>query len=127
MLRQVASRSGTGAGISEQNQLERIIKYSWSTEQVNYEGLRVNFDVTTTRERADTESNYTGWCMLRASLHEPILSMQIESDQAGGAKLVAGILLNSPGEVNGSDCSVGFSQLANLFDLSPLVKLATLE
>ena len=73
----------------------------WRCEEVNYEGLRVNFDIRR-RSPPSIHSNsqnsvngnvdvvdWSGWCMLRASLHEPILSMQIESDQPGGAAVVS--------------------------------------
>ncbi|MBR2441846.1 MAG: phosphomannomutase/phosphoglucomutase [Clostridia bacterium] len=44
----------------------------------NYEGCRVNYD----------EQNGNGWALLRMSLHEPILPINIESDdEAGGLKI----------------------------------------
>ena len=52
----------------------------WKVEPVNYEGIRVRVE------------GGSGWCMLRPSLHEPIISVQIESDQIGGAKKIAKIL-----------------------------------
>lgn len=38
----------------------------------NYEGVRITFD--------------GGWCLLRKSLHDPILPLNIESDREGGCK-----------------------------------------
>lgn len=41
-----------------------------SLEEPNYEGVRINFP--------------EGWCLLRKSLHDPILPMNIAADEAGG-------------------------------------------
>lgn len=53
---------------------------SWQVEPINYEGLRVKV------------GDGTGWCMLRSSLHEPIISIQIESNLLGGVKDISSIL-----------------------------------
>lgn len=45
----------------------------------NYEGIRISFD----------ESHGKGWCLLRKSLHDPILPMNIESNAPGGCKVIA--------------------------------------
>ena len=45
----------------------------------NFEGIRVNF----------TEAGQRGWFLLRMSLHDPILPLNIESDDVGGAKKIA--------------------------------------
>lgn len=45
-----------------------------STAQPNYEGVRVNFS----KEHGD------GWCLLRKSLHDPIMPLNIESNKEGG-------------------------------------------
>lgn len=50
-----------------------------SLETENYEGVRINFD----------ESNGNGWLLLRLSLHEPLMVMNIESDTDGGVKQIA--------------------------------------
>lgn len=44
----------------------------------NYEGIRVNFD----------KNHGDGWALLRMSLHEPILPINIESKAEGGAQLI---------------------------------------
>ena len=116
--------------------------YSWNIEEENYEGLRVNFDFTVVDPvRAVRTVRRTGWCMLRPSLHEPILSMQLESDVAGGVQIAAQILLNgyAPGSGSGSGSSSdpssgfssgsgvtkeGFSILSEVMDISPLNQLA---
>ena len=45
----------------------------------NFEGCRVNYD----------EAHGLGWALLRMSLHEPILPINIESDVEGGALKIA--------------------------------------
>lgn len=51
----------------------------WSLEPNNYEGVRVNFD----------QDHGNGWFLLRLSLHDPLLPLNIESNQEGGAKIIA--------------------------------------
>ncbi|MBQ2306976.1 MAG: phosphomannomutase/phosphoglucomutase, partial [Clostridia bacterium] len=51
----------------------------WAPEEVNYEGLRVRC------ENADER----GWFLLRLSLHDPLLPLNIESDVAGGNLAIA--------------------------------------
>ncbi len=67
---------------------DRILKYlednaesvkGWSIEKENYEGVRVNCDA----------SSGNGWLLLRKSLHEPIMPLNIESDSEGGALIIA--------------------------------------
>lgn len=45
----------------------------------NYEGVRVN---------ADAEHG-NGWFLIRRSLHDPLMPTNLESDEAGGVKLIA--------------------------------------
>ena len=45
-----------------------------SLEEPNYEGVRINFP--------------DGWCLLRKSLHDPILPMNMASDKAGGCDAI---------------------------------------
>ncbi|MBR0127020.1 MAG: NAD(P)H-hydrate epimerase [Firmicutes bacterium] len=49
-----------------------------SLEQPNYEGVRINFP--------------DGWCLLRKSLHDPILPLNIASDKKGGNLLIKKVL-----------------------------------
>ncbi len=51
----------------------------WSLAPSNYEGVRVNLD----------ESHGNGWFLLRLSLHDPLLPLNIESNEVGGAKKIA--------------------------------------
>ena len=45
----------------------------------NYEGVRINFD--------NTAGN--GWALVRMSVHDPIMPINIESDSVGGTKVIA--------------------------------------
>ncbi|MBE7087607.1 MAG: phosphomannomutase/phosphoglucomutase [Clostridiales bacterium] len=54
-------------------------KDGWSLEENNYEGVRVNLD----KDHGD------GWFLLRLSLHDPLLPLNIESNMKGGAKIIA--------------------------------------
>ncbi len=49
----------------------------------NYEGVRVNMD----------SQNGNGWFLLRLSLHDPLLPLNIESNEVGGAKKIASKLI----------------------------------
>ena len=51
----------------------------WSLAPSNYEGVRVNLD--------DAHGN--GWFLLRLSLHDPLLPLNIESNSVGGARQIA--------------------------------------
>ena len=67
--------------------IDELNKYAasregWSLAPSNYEGVRVNLD--------DAHGN--GWFLLRLSLHDPLLPLNIESNSAGGAKKIAGEL-----------------------------------
>ena len=54
-------------------------KEGWSLAPSNYEGVRVNLD----------EAHGNGWFLLRLSLHDPLLPLNIESNSIGGAKKIA--------------------------------------
>ena len=51
----------------------------WSLAPSNFEGVRVNLD----------EAHGNGWFLLRLSLHDPLLPLNIESNSQGGAKMIA--------------------------------------
>ena len=51
----------------------------WSLAPNNFEGVRVNLD----------EAHGNGWFLLRLSLHDPLLPLNIESNSIGGAKMIA--------------------------------------
>lgn len=50
-----------------------------SLEEPNYEGIRVNCD----------EKNGDGWFLLRKSLHDPLMPLNIESNKEGGVREIA--------------------------------------
>ena len=54
----------------------------WSLAPDNYEGVRVNLD----KDHGD------GWFLLRLSLHDPLLPLNIESNTLGGTRIIAGEL-----------------------------------
>lgn len=58
---------------------------SWAPDQPglslvtpNYEGVRIRFDA----------AHGNGWCLLRKSLHDPIMPLNIESEHEGGCGLI---------------------------------------
>ncbi|MHC1684274.1 MAG: phosphomannomutase/phosphoglucomutase [Clostridiaceae bacterium] len=61
-------------------ELEGYIKEAdgFSIVKENYEGIRVNCD----------KDNGDGWFLLRLSLHEPVLALNIESDAVGGIRII---------------------------------------
>lgn len=50
----------------------------WSIASPNYEGVRVNCD----------KASGDGWCLLRLSLHDPILPLNIESNVKGACDMI---------------------------------------
>lgn len=76
--------------------LEQLKNYAaqqpgWSIAPNNFEGMRVNLD----------SEHGNGWFLLRMSLHDPLMPLNIESDEAGGvlkiAKELAAFLLSCEG------------------------------
>ena len=58
-------------------------KPGWTVAPDNCEGVRVQLD----------EKHGSGWFLLRLSLHDPLLPLNMESDIPGGAKIIARELL----------------------------------
>lgn len=56
---------------------------TWSLEPVNYEGWRVSVDEGEGRK---------GWVLLRQSLHDPLLVLNVESELEGGAASLAHVV-----------------------------------
>lgn len=54
----------------------------WTVVAPNYEGVRISCD--------GTAGN--GWCLLRMSLHDPIMPLNIESDTVGGCAIIETVL-----------------------------------
>lgn len=67
-----------------QNIIDELKSYAptragWSLAPSNFEGVRVNLD----------KEHGNGWFLLRLSLHEPLMPLNIESDEVGGVKTIA--------------------------------------
>ncbi len=62
-------------------ELEKKINHQdgWEVVSPNYEGLRVRC----------TSSNEEGWFLLRMSLHDPVMPLNIESNIEGGVEIIA--------------------------------------
>ena len=54
-----------------------------SLELPNYEGVRINFD----------KDHGAGWLLIRKSLHDPVMPMNVESDIPGGVEKIYGEFL----------------------------------
>jgi len=54
-------------------------KEGWSLAPSNYEGVRVDLDA----------EHGNGWFLLRLSLHDPLMPLNIESAEVGGTKKIA--------------------------------------
>ena len=66
-----------------QRVIDELQKYAesqpdWQIAPDNREGIRVSFD----------KDNGDGWFLLRLSVHDPILPLNIESDSEGGVKVI---------------------------------------
>ncbi len=57
-----------------------------SLEQPNYEGVRINFE--------EAGCGVEGWCLLRKSLHDPLLPMNMASDERGGCEKIRRIMMD---------------------------------
>ena len=68
-----------GLDVLEQLQAFAAEQEGWSIAPNNFEGVRVNLD--------DAHGN--GWFLLRMSLHDPLMPLNIESDSEGGVKTIA--------------------------------------
>lgn len=63
-----------------------------SLEEPNYEGVRINFP--------------EGWCLLRKSLHDPIMPMNIAADEEGGCAKIQSWMQDFLAGYDGLDLSV---------------------
>ncbi|WP_430810137.1 MULTISPECIES: phosphoglucomutase [unclassified Carboxylicivirga] len=54
-------------------------KSGWELVPNNYEGVRVSINTSTTK----------GWFLLRLSLHDPVIPLNIESEAVGGVSIIA--------------------------------------
>lgn len=69
-------------------------KSDWRVEPENYEGIRVNVD------------KHGGWFLLRMSLHDPLMPLNIESDREGGVSAIAGEVYEALKCFDGLDTSI---------------------
>ena len=69
----------------------------WHIAPDNREGVRINFDLD--------EGFNNGWFLLRLSVHDPVLPLNLESDVQGGVKQMASALLAVLDGTEGVDLS----------------------
>ena len=67
--------------------IDELTKYAqakdgWQVADDNREGIRVSFN----------KENGDGWFLLRLSVHDPIMPLNIESDSKGGVDIIYGKL-----------------------------------
>lgn len=67
----------------------------WNIAPDNYEGIRVSFG----------KNDGDGWFLLRMSLHDPLMPLNIESDSVGGVKIIASKILSFLEKYEGLDVS----------------------
>ena len=72
-----------GSDIISDLQKYAVNEPKWHVAPDNHEGLRVSFD----------KNNGDGWLLLRMSLHDPLMPLNIESDSEGGVKIIVSKLL----------------------------------
>ena len=72
-----------GSDILDQLLAYAVVQPGWTLAPDNYEGVRVNLDA----------NRGNGWFLLRMSLHDPLMPLNIESDSVGGVKVIARELL----------------------------------
>ena len=82
--------------------IERVMDHAafapgWRIAPDNREGVRINFDLDGGREN--------GWFLLRLSVHDPVLPLNMESDVKGGTRQMAAGLLNVIDGAEGIDLS----------------------
>ena len=74
----------TGNRIIEELTQYAMLKKDWNVADDSREGVRVSFD----------KDNGDGWFLLRLSVHDPILPLNIESDRVGGVKIIEDKILS---------------------------------
>lgn len=68
-----------GQQVLDQLQAYAQAQEGWTIAPNNFEGVRVNLN----------EAHGNGWFLLRMSLHDPLMPLNIESDSVGGVKIIA--------------------------------------
>ncbi|MBR4359857.1 MAG: phosphomannomutase/phosphoglucomutase [Clostridia bacterium] len=82
--------------------IEKVVDHAafspgWHIAPDNREGVRINFDLD--------EGFNNGWFLLRLSVHDPVLPLNIESDVPGGVQYMAKALQDVLSAVEGIDLS----------------------
>ncbi len=67
----------------------------WTVADDSAEGVRISFG----------EGEGAGWALLRLSVHDPVMPMNIESDTKGGCRIIAGKLFGFMTGFDQLDCS----------------------
>lgn len=68
----------------------------WAVADDSCEGIRLSFG----------KESGNGWLLLRLSVHDPVMPLNIESDQVGGCRVIAAHLAAFMKDVNGLDTTV---------------------
>ena len=84
-----------GNAIIERLQAFACVQPGWTLAPDNFEGVRVNLDA----------DHGNGWFLLRMSLHDPLMPLNVESDSAGGVKDIARALYPFLAQFDGLDTS----------------------
>ena len=67
----------------------RKYRLGLSLEEPNYEGVRVNYRIVNLADESDA---YAGWFLLRKSLHDPVLPLNVESDRVNGVARIVPVI-----------------------------------
>jgi len=81
-----AAAAGTGPGTADADGAGAAdaALSGMSLVSPNYEGVRINF----------APGCGSGWCLLRQSLHDPLMPLNMESNSPGGVDIIAGRMKN---------------------------------
>ena len=71
-----------GARVIEKVKAATAANPAFTPAPTNYEGIRVSLD----------KAHGVGWFLVRMSLHDPLLPVNVESDSVGGVKVIVGEL-----------------------------------
>ena len=71
-----------GARVIEKVKAATEANPAFTPAPTNYEGIRVSLD----------KAHGDGWFLVRMSLHDPLLPVNVESDSVGGVKVIVGEL-----------------------------------
>ncbi len=78
-------KTGERTSVPESEARACLAECRMSLEEPNYEGVRINFEQL-------EEGGASGWCLLRKSLHDPLLPMNIASDEIDGCAKIEKIM-----------------------------------